>query len=71
MSRLKYRVISTEEQCQEYIRILFELGELQGEERTSDVLDEIDLLQVLIFDWQGEPKRSVYELPFLHMYNQN
>jgi HTH-type transcriptional regulator/antitoxin HigA len=53
MKTLKYKVIKTEKQYDEYCRILHDL-DFSNKKKTKDVEDEIDLLIVLIEKWDEE-----------------
>jgi HTH-type transcriptional regulator/antitoxin HigA len=53
MRTLKYKVIKTEKQYDEYCRILYDL-DFSGKKKTKYVEDEIDLLILLIEKWDEE-----------------
>jgi HTH-type transcriptional regulator/antitoxin HigA len=52
MSGLKYKVITSEKQYDQYCKIAGDLMDVRN--RTQDEEDELDLLAVLIEDWQEE-----------------
>lgn len=52
MSELKYTVIKTKEQYEKYSDMLRSF--ITSEERTDEVLEEIELLEVLIAKWDNE-----------------
>lgn len=53
MKTLKYKVIKTEKQYDEYCSALHDL-DFSGRKKTKDIEDEIDLLTLLIEKWDEE-----------------